>query len=413
MSAYRNAVLAFLMVGLACPAAADDAPNRPPLWPVALEKPFPDAASTFEEVRTLILDNYYSSALTEEALWHAAILGMLRHISPPNDRELAKLWRPAEYEQVSEALKGRRLHAGIISSIDRADASLTVTRVLPGSAAEGLVRVQDRILRINGERLGGKRALQIDALLKGEAGERLRLTVVRDIEVLEIELEIRPFAVSSVRWEILPERVGYVDIDNVTRGVAKELETALAAMGAEGITRAIIDLRGNRGGVFLDGMRLAEVFLPAKAILVRTLQHSGKVENFISSNAAPVGMDLVVLVDKETGSSAEIFAAALRAHGKARIVGAQTYGKATLEETFKLANDWRVKFIVRAMFDPKGKSWHAGGLQPDFAVTTNKARRRELEKQPIETRLQKDLQLNAAWKLLRAPVASAPAPKAD
>ena len=412
MPAFRNVVLALFMIGMATPAVADEAPARRPLWPVTLEKPFPDAAATFEEVRTLILEKYYSTALTEEALWHAAILGMLRHVSPPNDRDLAKLWRPAEYEQVSEALKGRRLHAGILSTIDRADGSLTVTRVLPGSAAEAQVRPQDRILRINGERLHGKTTVEIDALLKGEAGERLRLTVVRDIEVLEIELEIRKFTVSNVRWETLPEGVGYVDIDNVTRGVAKELQTALAAMAGQGITRAIIDLRGNGGGVFLDGMKLAEVFLPAKSVLVRTVQHSGKVENFISSNEAPVGMDLVVLVDKETGSSAEIFAAALRAHGKARIVGTQTYGKATLEETFKLANDWRVKFIVRAMYDPKGRSWHARGLQPDFAVSMEPALRRKAEKLPVETRLQKDLQLNAAWKLLRAPV-SGQAPKAD
>lgn len=412
MPSLRSLAALLLAPAFALPALAD-APPRPPLWPVALETPFPDAAASFEQVRKLILEKYYSSAITEEALWHAAILGMLRHVSPPNDRELARLWRPAEYEQVSEALKGRRLHAGVISTIDRADDSLTVTRVLPGSAADGLVRVQDRILRINGERLGGKSATQIDALLQGESGERLCLTVVRDIEVLELALDIRPFTVANLRWEALPGGVGYVDIDTVTQGVAKELETAMAAMGARGITRAVLDLRGNRGGVFLDGMKLAEVFLPAKAILVRTLQHDGKVENFISSNAAPVQMDLVVLVDRETGSSAEIFAAALRAHGKARIVGTQTYGKATLEETFRLKNDWRVKFIVRAMFDPEGKSWHAGGLQPDFTVTMDKALRREAEKLPLDARLQKDLQLNAAWKLLRVPVASGLAPKAE
>lgn len=412
MPSLRSLAVLLLAPALGFPALAD-APPRPPLWPVALEKPFPDPAASFEEVRKLLLAKYYSTALTEEALWHAAILGMLRHVSPPNDRELGKLWRPAEYEQVSEALKGRRLHAGVISTIDRADGSLTVTRVLPGSAADGPVRVQDRILRINGERLGGKSTTEIDAMLLGESGERLRLTVVRDIEVLELALDIRPFTVVNLRWEALPGGVGYVDIDNVTQGVAKELETAMAAMGAQGITRAILDLRGNRGGVFLDGMKLAEVFLPAKAILVRTLQHDGKVENFISSNAAPVPMELVALVDRETGSSAEIFAAALRGHGKARIVGTRTYGKATLEETFRLANDWRVKFVVRAMFDPEGKSWHAGGLQPDFAVSMDKAVRREAEKLPVEARLKKDVQLNAAWKLLRAPAAPGQAPKPD
>lgn len=382
------------------PAAAADGPSRPPLWPVALEAPFPDGAASFEEVRKLILSKYYSSTITEEALWHAAILGMLRHISPPQDRELGKLWRPAEYEQVSEALKGRRLHAGVQSSIN-ADGSLTVNRVLPGSAAENRVQPQDRILRINGERLGGKSAAQIDALLQGESGETLLLTVVRDIEVLEINLTIRPFKVENVRWDVLPDRVGYIDVDSVTRGVAEELAAAVEALRAQGIEQAVIDLRGNGGGVFVDGMRLAEVFLPAKSILVRTLQNDGKIENFISSNAAPAKMKLVVLVDRRTGSSAEIFAAALRSHGVARIVGAPTYGKATLEETFRLANDWRVKFVVRAMFDPEGKSWHAGGLQPDFAIAMDAKLRREADRLPPAERLKKDVQLNAAWKLLR------------
>ena len=122
------------------------------------------------------------------------------------------------------------------------------------------------------------------------------------------------------------------------------------------------------GGVFAEALRTAELFLPAKSIILRTLQQEANLQNYISSNPSPFDFDLAILVNQKTASSAEILAGALQDHGKGVVIGTKTFGKGVIEKTFTLENEFRVKFITAAMLTPKGRSWDAKGILPDFLV---------------------------------------------
>lgn len=377
-----------------------DTRNKP-LFPIVAKHQLPDAKRTFDEIRTLILKNYYTDEITEGDLYWAAIQGMLEHISPPKDPERATLWSPGEYERVLNALKGVRVSAGIKSNFNRADGSLTVTEVYPDSPADGAVRPLDRILRINGEKLADKSVSEIDALLNGRSGETVALTLVRDIQTIEVSLTFRPYKAENVEVALLPGNTGYMNIRTVSSGISGEVRGALSPLGKAGVKKLVIDLRGNTGGVFHEGMKLAEMFLPAKTPVLHTLERGDRVQTFVSGNAAPLDFDLALLVDEKTASSSEIFAGALQANGRARLVGKHTFGKATVEKTFTLADDYRVKFIVGAMYRPGGKSWYETGLQPDVTVEEDPLRLAKISRLPVDDRLRNDRQLSAAWQLLQ------------
>jgi len=404
----RAAVLAAALLGLpagAALAAGEAAPGEPapdaPLYPVTLEHPFPDAAATFDEARRLILERFYSKALSEEALYHAAIRGMLQHVSPPGQRELGKLWSPAQWREVADALAGVRSSIGVRSRFDPRDGSLTVREVVPGAPADGVLRPYDRIVRIGGHELGGLSLDEVNALLRGEPGATIALKVVRDIDVLDLELTVDPWKVENVVSAALPDGVGYVSVRKITRGVAAEFRAAVSALPGGAARRLIVDLRDNSGGVLLESLRMAETFLGRGTVLLRTLRHGERVRRFVSGNEAPFTAHLVVLVNARTASASEIFAAAVRARARARVVGTPTFGKATMEETFDLANGYRLKFIVGAMYAPDGRSWHGEGLAPDLEVPMDEDTARAVAKLPPRDRLARDAQLRAAWTLLR------------
>jgi len=106
-------------------------------------------------------------------------------------------------------------------------------------------------------------------------------------------------------------------------------------------------------------------------------------------------------VNAKTASASEIFVAALRAHGLAKVIGMPTFGKAIMEETFTLSNDYRVKFIVGSLYEPRGNSWQGGGLRPDIRVDLPAAELKRLEKLAPGDRVKRDPQLLAAWKILQ------------
>ena len=393
--------LLFMAFSMAPSADTESASSNRPLFPIAAEHKIPDPRGTFEAIRSLILERYYTDAITEEDLYWAAIQGMLRHISPPQDPERATVWPPEQYARILNTLKGVQTSAGIKSAYTKEDGSLTVSDVIPGSPADGVVQPLDRILRINGEKLLNKPVTELDGLLNGAPGTRIVLTLVRDIQLLDVTLTLTEFKANNVEIAMLPRETGYARVKKISQGVSKELHAAIAPLQDRGVKKLIIDLRDNSGGVFNEGMKLAELFLENKETVLHTLQRGDRIQTFVSGNNAPMSFDLVIIVNKKTASSSEIFAGALQANRRSRLVGTPTFGKATVEKTFTLENQIRVKFIVGAMYRPGGKSWQGKGLRPDFVVEEDAKRLAKIARLPIEDRLRNDRQLNAAWQLLQ------------
>ena len=372
-----------------------------PLFPVRLEHEFPESKKTFEEVRNMILKHYYSEEITKDALYWAAIQGMLRHVSPPQAPGLAKIWTAEEYEKILLSRQGNQVSIGVKSSFNPNEGRLTITEVLPNSPAEFILKPLDHILRIDAQPLKGKTLQELNALLDGKEGTEVTLTVNRDIKVFDVTLKRRKFETETLVISRLTDTIALVEIKQFTADLSKKLEDELIKLKTDGFQKLIIDLRNNPGGVFAESLRVVELFLPEKSILLRTYQQEQKLQNYISSNMQPFEFDIAVLANHNTASSAEIVASALQEHKKALIIGTKTYGKGVFEKTFKLHNDFHIKFITGAMYSPKGISWQDTGVTPDFLVDQDDQTVEALLKMEIEQRFRKDVAMITAYKLLK------------
>jgi carboxyl-terminal processing protease len=375
--------------------------NGAPLFDVEAAFEFSDAEQTFDEIRKLILERYYTDTLDESALYLGAIEGMLRRVSPPKTPKQARLWTAEDYQRVLDGLQGKRASIGIRSRFDAVDGSLTVTDVTPDSPADGRLKPYDRIMRIDSRPLAMLDRKSIHALLNDPPSGSVTLTVVRDIEVLTVELKPTVHDVQNLETGLLPGAVAYVRVNRITTGVTAKVREALNKYVAQGVKRLVLDVRNNGGGVFIEGLRLAEIFIPARAVLLQVARDRADNQRFLSGNDHPLDMQVVILANQATASSAEAMAAALVSAGKATLVGTRTYGKATMEQTFTLSNKMRVRFIVGAMYAANGQSWHERGIRPQIDVAGDQQMAGKWFALPLQERLQKDTQLRSAWQLIR------------
>ena len=399
----KLALLSLLCISLSAPAEKkiDGALSKQaPLFPIELAEEFPEAKQTFNEVKQRLLKHYYSNRITEDALYYAAIKGMLRYVSPPENKDLAQIWSPKQYQSFADILHGVQTAIGVQLKINSADASLNITQVSSNSPADGKLHVHDRILRINGEKLKGKTFAQINSMLSGPEGSSIKFTVVRDIAVFDTELIRQQFHVQNIVVNIQGQ-LAYITIDKVTANLSTELQKTLNQLEKEGVKELIIDLRNNGGGDFFEGIRMAETLLDKDKVILRILQKKQQIQNYVSTNTQPTNFEIVVLINQNTASSAEVFAAALRDHQKARLVGTRSHGKASVEGTYSLKNGYYAKFIIAAMYSPRGQSWHSKGLLPDYFIEADAKQLNTLRALPFQQQLQADLQLATAWNLLK------------
>lgn len=379
---------------------AEDKKEFTPLFPINISHKLPQPEKTFNEVKDLILNNYYSDKISEEALYWAAIKGMLRHISPPENPGLAKIWTPDEYEEVLLTMHGEQISLGIKSSYNAGDGSLTISEVIDGSPSDGALQPMDRILRINSEKLKGRPVSDINRLLKGEEGEKITLTINRDVEVFDVIIERKKFNVPNLVVTPLTKGVLLVELKSFSMDISKQLKEKLESYREDEIKNVIIDLRNNQGGMFIEALRIVELFLPEKSILLRTLQRENGLQNYVSVNKVPFEFDIAILINDKTASSAEILAAALQDHRKALLVGSGTFGKGVFDRTYTLENNFRIRFITGAMYSPVGRTWQGKGLTPDFLVDQDENTLKAIMKLTPEERLRKDVGLITAYKLL-------------
>ncbi|MBT3379854.1 MAG: PDZ domain-containing protein [Lentisphaerae bacterium] len=383
--------------GLCSNASAGDIP---PLFNVQIEHEFPEGKAALDEVVALVLEHYYTNKVDEQSLWWGAIEGILRRLSPDENRALAAIWTPEDFGNVNQSLQGVQESIGIKSSYNAGDGSLTVTEVLEGGPSVSLLLPYDRIVRIDGEALKGLPVKEIDRLLKGEKGTRVSLKVIRDVAIFDLLIPRDRVKVENVQQQTLAGDVGYIAIRKFSTGVSDEVKAGLETLTKEKIERLVLDVRGNSGGVFNEALKCSELFIPKGKSLMRMVSHGSKINNYVSANEEAFSFRLVVLMDKHSASASEILGAALREEAGAVLVGTGTYGKATMERIYTLENKFRVKFTNAALYSPKGKSWQKTGLLPDFPASQELELAAKLRKLKPEQRLAKDGQLRLAHRVL-------------
>ncbi|MEX1366169.1 MAG: S41 family peptidase [Nannocystaceae bacterium] len=330
----------------------------------------PEARAAFEELAELIDAEYVDGPLTEDELWTGAMEGVLARLVQLPDHQINALLAPREHGELLTSTKGQIVGVGVM--IERVANVIVVRDVVAGGPAERAgLQAGDRILGVDGERLG---TLDLPAAvdrIRGPEGSTVALFVQRDTEEWTQEVTRSLVEIDSVDGRMLDGGVGYLYISAFSVKTPAELDAALRRLSEEGATSLVLDLRECSGGLLEASLQSAARFVPAGKLLLRVESRKGEdlAEEHRAEGEYPwQSRPLAVLIGPRTASSAEILADAIRKHDRGLLVGETTLGKHTVESIHELSGGWAVKLSVGRFATASGQTEQGVGVPPDIRI---------------------------------------------
>ena len=227
------------------------------------------------------------------------------------------------------------------------------------AARSGLL-IGDQILKINNISLSGKKAYEISNLLKSQINAQITLEIKRMnmLEVFEISLATEKIVIKNVPYAgLVKADVGYIKLKDFTTNAGKEVGEALKELTQQGVSKLILDLRGNPGGLLDEAINVSNIFIPKGAEIVST---KGKLEEWTKvyntkNQSIDAKIPLVVLIDERSASAAEIVAGVVQDYDRGVLVGRKTYGKGLVQQTRPLAYNAQLKVTTAKYYIPSGR----------------------------------------------------------
>lgn len=291
-----------------------------------------------------------------------------------------------------------------------------ITQISPESpAASAGLAVGDKIVSVAGHRVKGKSIRQISALLRGPIGSQVRVGILRH------KTGIGPIKYNIARAHIVPQTVTAIVESSllVIRITSFNKHTALAvrdqfrnladdiALGI--ITGVVLDLRNNPGGLLMQSVKVADLFLGKGQIVSTRGRHPDSLHNYQATGIdIAQGLPMVVLIDQDSASAAEIVASALQDQGRAVLVGSTSYGKGTVQTVLMLPNSGEITLTWSRLITPSGYIFHGLGVMPVLCANEGAAPPGLLTPSALKTRealirewREVGIEFNARRKLLR------------
>lgn len=248
--------------------------------------------------------------------------------------------------------------------------TLTVIAPLQGGPAEKAgLKAGDIIQGIDGEENLQKYDLpEVVQRLRGPKGSKVLMKVFRPAtrENLNIEVVREEFTYHGLTYKILPDGIGYIHCQFFPKGFSQELQKTLGLLQEGNIKSLVLDLRGCSGGFLEEVMSIAGLFLgPGPVFRLQTRE--GATEKTLESQPS-FTKTMVVLIDKNTSSGAELLAGALKDRGRAILVGQRTFGKGSIQKLVDLADGSALKLTTAHYLTPNGNVVEKSGVTPDIEM---------------------------------------------
>jgi len=313
-----------------------------------------------EQLEQLIVERFVGG-VEQEALEDAAAKAM---VAATGDRW--SYYIPAsEYGSYQEQMENAYVGVGI--TIEQGDGGFRIREVTDGSGAgEAGLLVDDLLIRVGEQDVTHSSMEDVGALVRGEEGSFVSLTVLREGTERTFSVERRRVLRPVATYALLEDNVGLITIENFDERCAEETIAAIEALLEQGMEKLIFDVRFNPGGYADEMVKVLDRLLP-EGELFRTVGYDGK-EKVDYSDETCLEIPMAVLVNGESYSAAEFFAEALREYDAAIVVGEKTCGKGYYQNNFRLADGSAVSLSVGRYFTPQGGSLADVGVTPDVAV---------------------------------------------
>jgi carboxyl-terminal processing protease len=332
------------------------------------------AYSKLLQIESLVKNNYYDSeSLDEAALADAMAKG---YISAVGDK-YSYYFSAEENEQLKLSNDGGSVGIGVTIVRHPDTGAVYVVNCSPDSpAGRAGITGGDQITRINGRAvtdIGYDKAVE---QIRGEEGESINLTVARGDESFECALVRAQYTVCSVFARMIGE-LGFVSITTFNSATVDQFTSAVNDLVSRGAKGLIFDLRGNRGGTVDSVEKMLDLLLP-QGTVVSAEYAGGREKALYTSDENEIDLPMAVLIDSDTASAAELFAAAVRDFDKGLLIGTKSYGKGVMQHTYDLSDGSALRITVAKFNPPSGINFNGVGLSPDIEVTLTDEQRERL-----------------------------------
>ena len=322
-----------------------------------------------------VIDQYFLYDKDAQTVEDYTYLGMMAGLGDP----YSTYYNEREFQSMMDSTSGEYSGIGAMISQNRSTGLCTIVRVYEGTPAmEAGMRPGDIIYQVGDVQVAGESLdVLVNNYIKGEEGTDVEITVYRADEDAYVDLTItrRKIEVPTVEYRMEEDSVGYVLISEFDGVTVNQFEEAVDALTDQGMKGLIIDLRSNPGGLLDGAVSMADYILPddvdtyekgeGKTLIVYTADKNGEGDVYTASYGHSVDLPIVVLVNEESASAAEVFTGALKDYGAARVVGTTTYGKGIVQNVIPLGDGSAIKITTAHYYTPSGFDLHEKGIEPD------------------------------------------------
>ncbi|SEN84708.1 S41 family peptidase [Paenibacillus sp. OV219] len=330
-------------------------------YPVMKEAAFKNLSYAYNEIM-----NQYLNGAEAKALVDGAAEGMVASLGDPYSVYMTG----EKGEQFVQSYEDHFVGIGV--EIREEDGEFIIDKIIKGTPADrSELKAGDTFVTIEGKRTSGIELADLKALLQGEEGTKVKVSVSREGTEGTVDMTIPRGAVPvlTVAYEMKQGGIGEITISRFAEKTADEFAAAIAALQKKGMKSLLLDLRGNPGGLLEPTISIANRFVPKGQTIVQVVYKDEKhVITHNSSQKEPWKLPIAILVDAHTASSAEVLTAALKEDAGAQVVGEKTFGKGIVQN-FRQLKDGSVLKLTEAQWrTPKGSWIHKKGIDPTVAV---------------------------------------------
>ncbi|TSA10440.1 MAG: S41 family peptidase [Deltaproteobacteria bacterium] len=320
----------------------------------------------FADVLDIVEKNYVEEVKTGDLIY-GSIKGMLETLDPHSS-----FMTPDDFKELQVETKG--VFSGIGIEITLKDGILTIVSPIEGTPAYNAgLKAGDRILKIDGKTTKNMSLIEAVKKLRGSRGTKVTISILREgwSEIKDFALVRDVIPIHSVKHKTLEEGYGYARIINFQDKTSQDLKSALDDLEQQNkpLKGLILDLRNNPGGLLDQAVRVADEFIEDGIVVYTDGRIKSQNVRFTAHKGEkPHSYPIIVLVNEGSASASEIVAGALQDHKKAIILGAQTFGKGSVQTVIPLDDGSGLRLTTALYYTPSGRSIQAKGITPDIIV---------------------------------------------
>lgn len=328
----------------------------------------------WQAVRSEYLERDYSD---REAAY-TAIREMLEQLDDPYTRFMD----PQEFRNMQVDTSGELTGVGIqISQDEETNQLIVVSPIEDTPAFEAGILSQDVITAIDGESTVGMDINDAVNRIRGPVGSTVTLSIQRDNEQLDFEIERAQIEIHPVRYSLRADAsangIGYIRLTQFSANAAEEMQDAIRDLEQQNVDGYVLDLRSNPGGLLYSSIDIARMWLE-EGTIVSTVDRQGVSDQEQANGRALTDRPLVILVDGGSASASEILSGALQDNDRAILVGTQTFGKGLVQSVRPLGDGSGLAITVAKYLTPSGRDINQAGIAPDIVVELTEEQRQEL-----------------------------------